>query len=54
VTLLYAAVSLCGVAAAHVDRSSSMPIWMLSYAVLTVVLGLVLHRFANAEARARI
>jgi UDP-N-acetylmuramyl pentapeptide phosphotransferase/UDP-N-acetylglucosamine-1-phosphate transferase len=53
VTAIYSAVSLCGVAAAHVDQSSALPVWLLAYGGLTVGLGLVLDRFAATEAPAR-
>jgi UDP-N-acetylmuramyl pentapeptide phosphotransferase/UDP-N-acetylglucosamine-1-phosphate transferase len=51
VTLIYAAVSLCGMLAAHLDRSSSASPWILLYAALTVVLGVVLDRFASGQTR---
>jgi UDP-N-acetylmuramyl pentapeptide phosphotransferase/UDP-N-acetylglucosamine-1-phosphate transferase len=53
VTAIYAAVSLCGAAAAHLGRSSRTAEWILAYVGLTVVLGLVLDRFAATRARAR-
>ena len=48
VTLVYAAVSLCGAIAAHVGGTISI----LAYAALTVVVGVALDRFASNPTRA--
>jgi UDP-N-acetylmuramyl pentapeptide phosphotransferase/UDP-N-acetylglucosamine-1-phosphate transferase len=52
VTIIYATVALCGMAAAHVDRSPRVSSWIVTYAALTVVLGLVLDRYAGSGNRA--
>lgn len=46
VTAIYAAVSLCGVAAAQLGRSVAIPVWIVAYVVFTLALGVVLERFA--------
>ena len=51
VTLIYAAVSLGGMVAAHAGRSSRGSVWMLVYAGLTAALGLALDRFAATGTR---
>jgi len=51
VTLIYAAVSLCGMAAAHMDLGPPVSVWMVLYTALTIVLGLALDRFAKIATR---
>lgn len=51
VTVVYAAVSLCGMLAAHLDRSSGTSIWLMIYVALTLVLGVALDRFAATATR---
>jgi UDP-N-acetylmuramyl pentapeptide phosphotransferase/UDP-N-acetylglucosamine-1-phosphate transferase len=51
VTIIYAAVALCGMAAAHADPSSRVSSWIVIYAGLTVLLGLVLDRYAGSGHR---
>jgi UDP-N-acetylmuramyl pentapeptide phosphotransferase/UDP-N-acetylglucosamine-1-phosphate transferase len=46
VTCIYAVVALLGVAAAHLGDASTAWLWMLVYAAIIVVLGVVLDRFA--------
>lgn len=53
VTGIYAAVALCGVAAAHLDRSPRGYVWIAAYAVLTILLGVALDRFAEKRVLAR-
>lgn len=52
VTLIYAAVSVCGLVVAHQDGSPRAKVWVLTYVGFTVLVGLVLERFAGSGARA--
>ena len=54
VTIVYATVSLCGMAAAHADRSSRLSVWIGIYAALTVVLGVTLDRYVAARTRSTV
>lgn len=51
VTVIFAAVSLCGMVAVHLDRSSGTAIWLVIYVAATLVLGVALDRFATAATR---
>jgi UDP-N-acetylmuramyl pentapeptide phosphotransferase/UDP-N-acetylglucosamine-1-phosphate transferase len=53
VTAIYTAVALCGVAAAHLGRSSRSWGWPVAYVVVTAMLGVMLDRYAAARVPAR-
>jgi UDP-N-acetylmuramyl pentapeptide phosphotransferase/UDP-N-acetylglucosamine-1-phosphate transferase len=52
VTVIYAAVSLCGAVAAHAASSPDGTKWIPLYVLLTLVLGFTLDRYAQSRTRA--